>query len=112
MLLRHHVTPEGGRPSHVTVHQEETSSVVNFDVDRLGATSLLATAEPFARSKDGRALKSWAQMGTSIYAELPSRHFIAKIPNAEIPIGAILCVRLKHDDPGAPKLADVESCAA
>jgi hypothetical protein len=110
VLLRHDVTPQGGRPSNVKVHQEGAISVVDFDVERLGMTSLLAAAEPFARAKDGHELKSWAQVSTSIYAELPSRHFVAKIPNAEIPKGATLCVRLKHEDPGAPKLADVEVC--
>jgi hypothetical protein len=60
VLLRHDVTPEGGRPSNVKVHQEGASSVVDFDVERLGVTSLLATAEPFARAKDGHELKLWA----------------------------------------------------
>ena len=112
VLLRHDVTPEGGRPSNEKVHQEGAMSVVDFDVERLGATSLIATAEPFARAQDGHALKAWEQVGTGIYAELPSRHFVVKIPNAEIPNGATLCVRLKHEDPGAPKLADVEACSA
>lgn len=111
VLLRHDVTPEGGRPSNVKVSRVGANSVVDFDVERLGKTSLLASAEPFARSKDGHALKSWAPVGINLYTELPSRHFVAKIPTAEIPTGATLCVRLKHDDPGAPKLADVEVCS-
>jgi hypothetical protein len=111
LLLRHEVIPEGGRPSNVKVSRDGSNSVVDFDVERLGKTSLLGSAEPFARSKDGHALKSWAPVGTSIYSELPSRHFAAKIPTAEIPTDATLCVRLKHDDPGAPKLADVEVCS-
>jgi len=111
VLLRHDVTPEGGRPSNVKVHQVKAMSIVDFDVERLGATSLLATAEPFARSKDGSELKVWSQVGINIYSELPSRHFEANIPSAEIPSGSTLCVRLKHDDPGALKLADVEVCS-
>jgi hypothetical protein len=111
VLLRHNVSPEGGRPSNVSLRRDGANAFVGFDVDRLGATSLLASAEPFAQAADGRQLKAWTPVPTSIYAELPKRHFEAQILSQELPPDSTMCVRLKHSDPGAPKLADTVVCA-
>jgi hypothetical protein len=112
VLLRHQVVPEGGRLSGLTRRGVGADVVFGFDVQRLGATSLLASVVPFARGQDGRDLKSWPAIGTSIYTEQPSRHFEAKVPANEIPHGARLCARLVHSDAGAPHLPAMEACAA
>lgn len=112
VLLRHQVLPEGGRLGGLTRRSEGADVVLGFDIQRLGATSLLASVVPFVRGQDGRDLKSWPAVGTSIYAEQPSRHFEAKVPASEIPNGARLCARLVHSDAGAPHLPSMEACAA
>lgn len=111
VLLRHQVSPEGGRLAGLTRRREGADAVLAFDVQRLGATSLLASVVPFARGSDGRELKSWPAIGTSIYAEQSSRRFEARLPADELPSGASLCARLEHSDPGAPRLPAAEACA-
>jgi hypothetical protein len=110
VLYRHNAKPEGGLPTSLNRNIDGDYTVLAFDVRRLGATSLLASAVPLARDAAGTELKRWPALSTSIYPELPQRRFEARLPTAELPTGARLCVLLQHSDPGAPRLPDTEAC--
>jgi len=111
ILVRHGVTPEGGRIEGLSARADGSETVLGFDLVRLGATSFIGNYQAFARGSDGREMHAWPSRGASLYAEVPSRHFEARIPSAEVPAGATLCIRLVVDDAGAPGLAPVEACS-
>jgi fimbrial chaperone protein len=110
LLVRHGVTPEGGRIEGVTAHQDGADTVLGFDLVRLGQTSFIGNWQVFARGADGREVRAWPSQGASLYPEVASRHFETRIPSAEVPADATLCIRLVVDDVGAPGLAPVEAC--
>jgi fimbrial chaperone protein len=112
VLYRHQVQPEGGKPIAVALVRKGDAAELQFRVQRLGPTTLMAEAVPFARQADGKELVAWKPVPINIYPENPALNYVATVPAAEIPPGAQMCVRLQHKDPGAPDLPNVESCVS
>jgi fimbrial chaperone protein len=111
VLYRHQVRPEGGRVEALSHSQEGAEEVIAFSVARLGATSLLARTEVVARDAAGNEQARWPGPAVSIYPELERRALSARVPAAEVPAGAKLCVELKVTDPGAGDIEPVQGCA-
>jgi hypothetical protein len=112
VLYRHQVQPEGGRLEELSRRQEGGDQVLDFAVARLGLTSLLASTEVVARDSAGAERGRWPGPALSIYPELERRALTARVPDAEVPAGAKLCVELKVTDPGAEAIAPVQACAS
>lgn len=110
ILYRHKVRPEGGRLESLALRREADTATVTFDVVRLGVTSLLATYQMFIRDRDGDVRDVGRDAAVGIYAEQARRHVSVQLPAAEVPEGAILCVRLVPDDPGNSGLSPAETC--
>lgn len=112
VLYRHHVEPQPGRLVSVEVTRHDDASLaLVLEVAREGKTSLIAEYQPYVRTADGRelALGDWRRL--SIYAELDSRRVSHTLDAHAVPADALVCVRLRHTDPGAPVAAESESCA-
>jgi len=110
VLYRNQVKPEGGRLGAVSRASEGSNTVLTFDVARLGVTSLLAKSEVIARDAMGNEVGRWDGPGISIYPENANRVFTARVPSANVPNAARLCVLMTVTDLGAQGLAPVEAC--
>jgi fimbrial chaperone protein len=110
VLYRHKVTPQGGALGAISRSEDPEHTLLSVYLERLGDTSLLGTLTPFAKSTSGDELRAWDSVPAGVFVDIPGRNFQIKIPKSEVPPGSRLCLRLKHNDPGAPKLADVEAC--
>lgn len=111
VLYRHQVQPEGGTVEAVRRQRDGSDTAIDFEVLRKGPTSLLAKTEVLAMSSTGNILTRWPGPAVNIYTDNDRRHFSTRVPVAEIPPNANLCVRLTVTDEMAPGLSTVTRCA-
>ncbi len=111
VLYRHQVQPEGGDIEAVHRQRDGGDAAIDFEVIRKGPTSLIARTEILAMSSRGTILSRWPGPAVSIYTDNERRHFSTRVPVAEIPPNAKLCVRLTVTDEMAPELPTVTRCA-
>jgi hypothetical protein len=110
VLYRHQVTPQGGQLSQLSLAQDQGQSVLRFDVERLGVTTLMAQYQLLIRDSAGQFKPLGEPVGVNIYPENPRLTYTAGLDPATLPAGSTLCVRLTHKDPGNPALADQTQC--
>lgn len=110
ILYRHLIEPEGGRIKDLTVRHGGEFTDLEFHIERLGRTSLLAEYQIFGRQADGELSPISKVKGANIYSELEGRRFTERLKSAQVAEMRELCIRLTPKEPGNPNLKSHEFC--
>jgi len=111
VLVRHGVSPEGGRLRAGPLRVEEETLHLLAEVERRGVTSLMARLELDIRDEAGQTLETRPWSGVNLYPEVAGRSFSLSVSRGSLPSRTqSLCARLVMDDPDAGHLPKEEVC--